>query len=187
MARGFPAVWLIAGCACAWQRDVAGRMAGRACTNRPRLCPGDEVDACGLRLETWCGLSPLFPCEGNHISCSRRGRAAGIGCSNALHVQWQMQVHNHMPHGLPYTVSALCDSNGRGHLFRVPAAFREQLPTARPDRDRDLVRPRQQSAGVGGRRRHTHIQLPEEQIFATVYGPRSYFDGEPPALSYRAV
>ena len=50
MARGFPAVWLIAGCACAWQRDVAGRMAGRACTNRPRLCPGDEVDACSLRL-----------------------------------------------------------------------------------------------------------------------------------------
>ena len=41
------------------------RLAVRACTNRPRLCPGDEVDACGLRLDT----RPLFPCEGNHISC----------------------------------------------------------------------------------------------------------------------
>ena len=42
MARGFPAVWLIAGCAFAWQRDVAGRMAGRACTNRLRLSARDE-------------------------------------------------------------------------------------------------------------------------------------------------
>ena len=38
-------------------------MAGGACTNRPRLCPGDEVDACGLRLETWRERSPLFPWE----------------------------------------------------------------------------------------------------------------------------
>ena len=65
MARGFPAAWLIAGCACAWQRGVAGYMAGSssACTNRPRLCLGHEADICGLRLETWRGLSPLFPCE----------------------------------------------------------------------------------------------------------------------------
>ena len=32
--------------------DATGHMAG-ACTNIPRLCPGDQVDACGLRLETW--------------------------------------------------------------------------------------------------------------------------------------
>ena len=32
----------------------------RACTNRPWLCPGDKVDACGLRVDTW--LSPLVSC-----------------------------------------------------------------------------------------------------------------------------
>ena len=63
-----------------WQRDEAGHIGGRACTNRPRLCPGDEVDACGLRLRrTWRGLSPLFPCEGDHIhtgTCKVHGRNA---------------------------------------------------------------------------------------------------------------
>ena len=82
MARGFPAVWLIAGCAVAWQRDVAGCMAGRACTNRPRLCPGDEVDACGLRLETW---------RGNHISC-RSGQGAGKGGGVAVGEVGRRQV-----------------------------------------------------------------------------------------------
>ena len=41
-------------------------MAGGACTNRPRLCPGDEasIGTFGLRRRTWRGLSPLFPCKG---------------------------------------------------------------------------------------------------------------------------
>ena len=40
---GLIAVWLIADCACALPRDKSGHMAGGACTNWPRLCPGDEV------------------------------------------------------------------------------------------------------------------------------------------------
>ena len=64
-------------------------MAGRACTNRPRLCPGDEADACGL---TWRG--PLIPCEGNHISC---------GFATALLVRGKPQPHGEAPTRVRWT------------------------------------------------------------------------------------
>ena len=45
-------------------------MAGGACTNRPRLCQGGEVDAYGPRLETWRGPSPHCSlARENHLSC----------------------------------------------------------------------------------------------------------------------
>ena len=81
VGRGFPAVWFIAGCAYALQRDVAGRMAGRACTHRPRLCPRDEpgrrLRPHRLKLETWRGPSPLFPCEGKSLPCQLPEAAGG--------------------------------------------------------------------------------------------------------------
>ena len=93
-----------AGCTVACQRDVAGYiMAGRACTNRPRLCPGDGVDACGLRLETWRGLSPLFPCP-----VVFRGNSTFTGWWRCLDLRAQPAV----------TV----DSTTSVHCSRVPAA-----------------------------------------------------------------
>ena len=63
MAGGFPAC--LTDC---WLCLTAGRgwTHGGPCLYEPTpatVCRGDEVDARGLRLQTWRGRSPLLPCE----------------------------------------------------------------------------------------------------------------------------
>lgn len=55
-------------------RNVAAHMAGRACTNRTRPCPGDEVAASGLRLEAWLAWAqPTSPLRGETTCIPRDG------------------------------------------------------------------------------------------------------------------
>ena len=69
------------------ERSDWAHMAGGACTNRPRLCPGDEasIGTFGLRRRTWRGGTAHFSlARESHLFLSLQEPGYGMGVPHVL-------------------------------------------------------------------------------------------------------